>query len=311
MSLLLDRRKPHKPEPIQREDFEAGVFANSRVLLGNWSVVVAGYHGRGALQTDTAIATAQLEYLRRILHPTGLLDLWMSDFKAEAMVKVESPQDLTSRFTGVCVRHIQSLTHYMIGFYSLAPNVRLRIYKSVQGLPVVIEGQGAPCIVGSAILGRSPIQTRTSSTVRAVGSLWTVKVLDALDNVLTEATVPFGMFTVDLDFSHLQAPQIAKLQIFDELAVLQYETALMEVYSFDTYEYGGAGTYWLLADIDFPWATDTWYRLGVRIRSRYITALVDGMEYVTAMDTTYTWGKPVLRTIRSQSRFDDLKVTRG
>ncbi|GAJ13571.1 unnamed protein product, partial [marine sediment metagenome] len=206
MPALLERRKPHKPVVIQRENFEAGIFANSRVLLGNWSVD-GGYHGKGALQSDTAIATAQLEYLRRILHPTGLLDLWMPDFKAETMVRVETPQDGTGRFSGICVRHLQSLTHYLIGFYAKTPDVKLRIYKSVQGLPRVIEGSGAPCMVGSAIVGRSPVQSPTYSTVRAIGSLWTVKLVDEGDNVLAEARSAAGEFTVDVGFTHLEAPQ--------------------------------------------------------------------------------------------------------
>ncbi|MBA7642442.1 hypothetical protein ES703_50135 [subsurface metagenome] len=310
MTVLLERRKPHKPVVIQHENFEAGVFANSKVLLGNWSVD-GGYHGKGALQSDTAIATAQLEYLRRILHPTGLLDLWMPDFKAETMVRVETAQDGTGRFSGICVRHLQSLTHYLIGFYAKTPDVKLRIYKSVQGLPRVIEGSGAPCMVGSAIVGRSPLQTATHSTVRAVGSLWTVKLVDEGDNILTKATVPVGEFTANVDFTHLEAPQKAKWQVFDETAALVYEGDLMEVYSFDTFEYGGAGTYWLLGNCDFPWEVDKWYRLGVRVYSRYIVALVDKVEYLTASDTTYTWGKPVLRTIKSQSRFDLMEVRRG
>ncbi len=310
MPALLERRKPHKPVVIQRENFEAGVFANSKVLLGDWAVD-GGYHGKGALQSDITIATAQLEYLRRILHPTGLLDLWMPDFKAEAMVKVETPQDGTGRFSGICVRHLQSLTHYLIGFYALTPDVKLRIYKSVQGLPRVVEGSGAPCIVGSAIVGRSPVQSPTYSTVRAIGSQWTVKLLDEGDVVLTEATSALGEFTVDVDFTHLEAPQKAKWQVFDDTPALVYESDLMEIYSFDTFEYGGAGTYWLLGEYDFPWVADEWYKLGVKIRSRFITALVDKVEYLTASDTTFTKGKPVLRTIKSQSRFDLLEVRRG
>ncbi len=310
MPALLERRKPHKPVVIQRENFEAGVFANSKVLLGDWSVD-GGYHGKGALQSDTTITTAQLEYLRRILHPTGLLDLWMPNFKAETMVRVETAQDGTGRFSGICVRHLQSLTHYLIGFYAKTPDVKLRIYKSVQGLPRVAEGNGAPCMVGSAIVGRSPVQSPTHSTVRAVGSQWTVKLVDEGDNVLTEATVPVGEYTVNVDFTHLEAPQKAKWQLFDETATLVYESDLIEVYSFDTLEYGGEGTYWLLGDCDFPWEVDKWYRLGVKVYSRFIVALVDKIEYLTASDTTYTWGKPVLRTIKSQSRFDLMEVRRG
>ena len=310
MTTLLEKRKPHKPVVIQHEGFEAGIFANSKVLLGDWSVD-GGYHGKGALQSDTGIATAQLEYLRRIPHPLGLLDLWMPDFKAEAMVRVETAQDGTGRFSGICVRHLQSLTHYLVGFYAKTPDVKLRIYKSVQGLPRVIEGSGAPCMVGSAIVGRSPVQSPTYSTVRSVGSQWTVKLLDEGGGVLTEATVPVGEFTVDLDFTHLEAPQKAKWQVFDQASVLVYEGALIEVYSFDTFEYGGDGTYWLLGEYDFPWEVNKWYELGVRVYSRYIVALVDKVEYLTASDTTYTWGKPVLRTIKSQSRFDLMEVIRG